>query len=205
MIGVPTAQASRYSEFWDSLIQLEKPEGTIVRVGRGPSVALNRNGLASIMLEEGLDWIFYADDDQIFEPDALMRLLEDDKDIVSGNYTAKHFPFPSHVYWQNPDGTVVPRDVKGKSGLLSVGSVGAGALLVQRRVIEKMVCPWWTLGQINPDKWGDDLHFCLKAREAGFEVWIDLDVEVGHKLNGTVWPGREGSRLLIGDTVIIGS
>jgi GT2 family glycosyltransferase len=202
LIAVPTSQSSRYSEFWESLFQLEKPEGTIVRVGKGPSVALNRNGLTSTMLELGLDWIFYVDDDQIFQPDTLMKLLADNKPVVSGAYCAKHHPFPPHVYWQNENGTVVPRSVKGESGLLSVGSVGAGALLVKREVIESMDCPWWTLGQIHKDKWGDDVDFCRRVHKAGFEIWIDLDVQVGHKLNGTVWPTKNGARLEIGDTTI---
>jgi hypothetical protein len=201
IIGVPTGQTARYSEFWDSLIQMKKPDGTIIRVGKGPSVALNRNGLTSIMLENGLDWILYVDDDQIFEPDTLLRLLADNKPVVSGNYCAKHFPFPSHVYWQNEQGDVVPRNVLSESGLLSVGSVGAGCLLVRREVIEKMECPWWTLGQMHKDKWGDDVDFCRRVHKAGFEVWIDLDVQVGHKLNGTVWPTKKGYRLEIGDTV----
>jgi GT2 family glycosyltransferase len=204
IIGVPTSQIGRYSEFWESLNQLERPAGTIVRVGKGGSVALNRNGLTSIMLEQGLDWIFYVDDDQIFQPDTLLRLLADNKPVVSGTYCAKHYPFPPHVYWQNENGDVVPRNVKDESGLLSVGSVGAGALLVRRDVIEKMDCPWWTLGQIHKDKWGDDVDFCRRVRLAGFEIWIDLSVPVGHKLNGTVWPTQKGYRLEIGDTTFEG-
>jgi GT2 family glycosyltransferase len=204
MIGVPTSQAARYSEFWDSLMQLNKPEGTIVQVGKGPSVALNRNGLTTIMLDKGLDWILYVDDDQIFEPDTLLKLLSDNKPIISGTYCAKHFPFPPHVYWQSESGDVVPRNIIGESGLLSVGSVGAGCLLVRREVIEAMECPWWTLGQIHRDKWGDDVDFCRRVHKAGYEIWIDLDAPVGHKLNGTVWPTKNGYRLEIGDSTFTG-
>jgi hypothetical protein len=61
---------------------------------------------------------------------------------------------------------------------------------VRRRVLEALGAPYWTLGQIAADEWGDDLDFCRRVRAAGFDIWCDLDCPVGHKIQATLWPQR---------------
>ncbi|GAI93114.1 unnamed protein product, partial [marine sediment metagenome] len=56
-----------------------------------------------------------------------------------------------------------------------VGEGGAGFLLVKREVFEKLPYPWFSF-----EKGGEDLYFCDKARENGFEIWADMSVLLGH-------------------------
>lgn len=193
VVGVSSGELARYAIFYASLMQLEKPPGTVQMLARSSVISENRNGIAEQALALGADWVLYLDDDQVLAPDTLTKLLARDKDIVSGLYVARAAPFQPHVYdIEDEKGWCKFRPLTpGSKGLVKVKAVGAGCMLVKTEVFRKMERPWWRLGQIIMDGWGDDLNFCHRAREAGFEVWADLEIAVGHQLNGTVWPKRD--------------
>jgi GT2 family glycosyltransferase len=196
-IGISSGESARSSEFWANFIRLELPPlVTKPEVARGACIAENRNKLTERALELNAEWIFYVDDDQLFDPLALNRLLLRNVDIVSGLYLARKFPFEPVVFDKASDDPTNPKGAyqmylnnqKNNVGLIKVAATGAGALLVRRRVLEKMQRPWWTLGQLHPSGWGDDLDFCYRAKEAGFDIYCDLREWVGHKIQGSIWP-----------------
>jgi GT2 family glycosyltransferase len=171
-------------------MHVERPEGTVVIQARGANVSENRNGIAERALALGCTHIWYVDDDQVFAPDTLNRLLAHDKDMVSGLYLKREAPFAPQVYDEaDARGFCKPRLLREfERGLIPAVATGAGCLLVKTTVLAAMDRPWWTLGQITKDGWGDDLDFCLRAKKAGFSLWCDLDVLVGHQMALTVWP-----------------
>ena len=193
VIGVPGGEFARYAIFYDSLLHLKTVEGTAMIQARGANIAENRNGIAERALAMGAEWIFYVDDDQVLAPDTLINLLKHDKDIVAGLYVSREAPFIPHVYDREDErGFCFPRLLNPfDGGLVQVKAAGSGCMLVKAKVFEKLEKPWWRLGQITSDGWGDDLHFCHRSREAGFEVWADLNTLVGHQTNGTLWPKRD--------------
>jgi hypothetical protein len=65
--------------------------------------------------------------------------------------------------------------------------VGGGWLMVQKGVFEGMDYPWWPPllqsfedGAIV-DFCGEDVGFCLKAKEKGFKIWVDPRIRIGHE------------------------
>lgn len=194
LIGVSAAETARFTDFWDSFVHVLPPSGVDVdiRVGRGANIAKNRNGLTEIALATGAEWIWYVDDDQVFAPDTLQRLLAHDVDVVSGLYVARDFPFKAQIFDREDErGLVAHRLFEPTDrGLVKVVAAGAGSFLVRRKVIETLTPPYWTLGQIEPDNWGDDLDFCRRVRAAWFDIWCDLECGVGHKIQATLWPER---------------
>lgn len=193
-IGVSAAETARFTDFWDSFVHIATPPETRleIRVGRGANIARNRNGLTELALQLGADWAWFVDDDQVFAPDALAQLLSHDRDVVSGLYVARDFPFKAQIFdREDGQGRVAHRLFEpGDTGLVRVLAAGAGSLLVRRRVLEALTPPYWTLGQIAKDEWGDDLDFCRRVRAAGFDIYCDLDCPVGHKIQATLWPQR---------------
>lgn len=189
---------------------LKRPQDTIWDgpdhfIGRGASIAVNRNGSAERALAVDCTHVLYLDDDHIFPPHLLTQLLSHDKDIISGLYVSREAPFYPQIYKGEDDKRWVHNKLLDPfmSGVIEVDCVGAGCLLVKAEVFRGMEKPWWTLGQTIKDGWGDDVDFCRRARDAGFRVWCDLELPVGHICNMTVWPQRGES----GDwtTVLIGA
>ena len=192
-VGVAAAETARFTDFWDGLLHVGSAGCPIqVRVERGGNIAKNRNRLTAWFLASDFEWLLYLDDDQILLPGTIERLIAHGKDVVGGVYVSRDFPFLPMLYdRENEAGKVGFREcLPGDRGLVSVKAIGAGCLLVHRRVLEALREPYWTVGQILPDALSDDIEFCRRVRQAGFDVWCDLDTRVGHKSHCTLWPER---------------
>jgi hypothetical protein len=192
-VCVSSGELARYAITYHSLMTVEGVCWQNVMQCRGAEISRNRNALAQQALEQGFDAVWHVDDDQVFAPDTLRRLMAHDKDVVSGLYVQRHHPFMANVFDEDRgDGWHRHLTLKpGDKGLIEVKGTGAGCLLVKRAVFEAMEKPWWRLGQLDPERWGDDVEFFMRVRQAGFKVWCDLDCLVGHQMTGTLWPHRQ--------------
>lgn len=195
LIGMAAGDSVRFSQFIASIIALEKPLGTKYVQCIGHSVALNWNNIAYRFLENPahLDWLFLVEDDHIFPPDTLMRLLAHKKDIVSGIYLQRRVPFAPMMFERvDEKGLIYHRFLqKGDKGLIKVAACGGGCLLIRRKVLEKIPQPWWTYGNsIHPDSTNHDVNFCREATKAGFEIFVDLDLPIVHMTYIPVVPVR---------------
>lgn len=190
VIGVSSAEQGRFSLFWASLFGLERPAGTAAVFARSAVISENRNHITEEALRLGADWVLYLDDDHVLKPDTLRRLLNADKDVISAHYIRRLPPFwPVIMDSELPNGTFTWKQLHpGERGIIKAAAVGAGCLLVKRKVLEALEPPYWTLGQIHPASWGDDLHFCSRVRKAGFDIHCDLDNTLAHIMTGCVWP-----------------
>ena len=188
LIGVPTAEYTKQAVFYDYYNLLEKPEGTIIMFARGQSPARNRNLLIKAALEQNCTHILFLDDDTAFPRDMIEKLARHDKDIVSGFYLMRSFPFNPIVFKQfNEIGKVAyyyPTD----DNLHEVACVGLGACLIKTDVFKKLTSPWIRLGEIELDHWSDDTGFFKRVREAGIKIYCDFSVCVGHMATVTIIP-----------------
>jgi hypothetical protein len=67
-------------------------------------------------------------------------------------------------------------------GLEQAGTCGLAACLIERRVFEAIPAPRFNF-EYTPKGWrGEDIWFCDRATEAGFQPMIDHDLsrEIGH-------------------------
>lgn len=81
--------------------------------------------------------------------------------------------------------SLCPSDIEGKQELIEVAYTGMGFMLVKKGVFEILGYPWFKpiekrIGDMV-DFTMEDVAFCLRAREKGFEVLIDPTVKVGHE------------------------
>ena len=189
LIGVSAAEQARFTAFYASLTGLNRPDNTINMFSTSSNIAENRNKITTEALRLGVDWVLYLDDDQILQPDTLDRLLAADKDIISAHYCQRQSPFNPVLMQQYANGNHSWKQLEPTDrGIVSIEAAGAGCLLVKRKVLEALQPPYWTLGQINPASWGDDLDFCLRVRQAGFTIYCDLENSIGHIMSGFVFP-----------------
>lgn len=194
------AEQSRYTAFDEYWGVLRTPEGSKKIQLRSSSIARSRNVACEAMLDGGFDHLLFIDDDQAFGPDLLLQLLSREKDIISGTYLIRRWPFHVCAFWKwlDPVGDKLPAGLplvlrQGMKGTFPIVAAGAGALLISRKVLETVSKPWFKLAYNEPDMIAEDLGFFLAATNAGFQPWLDLDCIVGHMVSQAVWPYREGA------------
>lgn len=173
-IGVCTNRLVK-SKTASSLLQLvanSKYDYKIIVSTRGYNTSENRNYVATQAVNSGCSHLFFVDDDMVFPPDVLDRLLAHDKDIIGGVYNTKYET-------QSP--VIEYLDDK-RTGLFKVGAIGTGCLLIKTEVFKKVPQIWFTYewNDNGSVKMSHDWLFCHKAREYGFDIWADSSLEIGH-------------------------
>ena len=131
------------------------------------------------------DYIMWIDSDQVFEPNDFFKLLEHDKDIVSGLYLRKPQgdtlnDVPIEFACFNEDGKrLYTNEVNGE--LRKVWSNGMGWMLIKKGVFEKIEYPWFGPIIEGLGFHGEDVSFQLRAKDVGFESYVDTSIIVGHE------------------------
>lgn len=181
------------NDFYDCFDALERPSGTVVVRMSGSSPARNRNLGIELCLREGCTHLFFLDDDMVFAPDTLMRLLQHaDRDVVSALCLSRDAPHRPVLSRTLERGAYQPLYLRpGDYGLRDVANCGFGCVVIRAEVFRALEQPWVRLGEMEHDLWTDDLGFFHRVREAGFRLWCDFDVHVGHHVNIVVWPHRD--------------
>lgn len=179
-IVICSGRATAYSSFVGCMLNTQIPEGTELRLTISAFVDENRN--ESIKRSKG-EWVWFVDDDHIWEPDLLLKLLDHDKDIVVP-FTPRKFPPFDPVLFKgyNPiNKTLLRIDLKDiKPSLIEVYAAGAAGMLIKRKVFEKISYPWFEIKREDGTIYGEDIMFSQKARENGFKIFADLNLKMGH-------------------------
>lgn len=124
-----------------------------------------REELVQTAIEGKCTHLLFLDSDMTFEKDAVVRLLKRKKHIVGADYNVRKLPAKSTAILFN-----------GNKPLREAKSVATGFMLIDLSVFKNISKPWFFWGE----NLGEDYWFCNKAREAGYKVWCDLEVKVGH-------------------------
>lgn len=194
LIAIP-AQDLMHTGFVQSLLALKIPEGAQIRYGMilNSLVYDARNALAAQAVKEDTDFILWLDSDMTFSPSLLVDLLADDKDIVSGLCFRRRPPFSPTLYKtlradrERPERNAHEKyDDYPKDTLFEVEGCGMAAVLMKTDVLRKITLHEFVPGKANMPPfapilgYGEDLSFCVRAREAGCSIWCDSRVKVGH-------------------------
>jgi len=144
-----------------------------------------------------MQWVFFSDDDHVWDGDLLMRLLDRKLDVVAPLCSMRYPPFhaislePNH----NGDETVWNAGSKWRPwskialhGLQETQVIGGAGLLVRRPVLEALKEHWFDPGQLDRGHMQEDTNFSKKVIEAGYKIWVDCDNKIGHITPCSVWP-----------------
>lgn len=190
MICVPTAEFARQAVFYDYFNMMDKPVDSLMTFVHGQSPARNRNLAIEQAQQHSCTHILFIDDDLQIPPNLLTKLLSHDKDIVSGYYIMRDYPHKPILFETALDnGQCVhkfPKD--GENNLVECVAFGLGAVLIKMHVFDKLERPYVRLGEIEVDHWCDDIGLWNRCREAGFKLYCDLSVTLGHMCTVTVVP-----------------
>lgn len=103
---------------------------------QGSMISNSRNGIVELALQEKCDYLLWIDSDMSFPPDALMRLLKHERDIVGATYNKKVPPFETlgKFAGTKPDGPIT-------GGLYEALLLPGGMMLVKAEVYRKLGWP----------------------------------------------------------------
>jgi GT2 family glycosyltransferase len=178
-IVIPTNVTSRYTDFHVSLLNTRIPSGTSIQYAMGTSIDKNRN--SAITQAKG-DWIWFLDDDHVWEPDLLLHLLSHNVDIVAPLTCKRNAPWEPLVYGRTDEnGNYVPLHLPDEQPRLrQVIATSTAGMLVRKQVLQEMAHPWFEMGKLSSETTGEDIYFCHKARKLGFKVYADLTRSMPH-------------------------
>jgi len=183
LIAVPCMD-SVPSQFAQSLATLNKVEECAVAFQMGSLIYNSRNYLATAAVKMEADYILWLDSDMVFPSDTLERLWKDrDKgDIVTGIYYRRVEPYKPVLYsrldidgngcqWENCE------DIKNE--IFEVEGCGFGCVLTPTNVFIDVMNRFGNMfSPINGV--GEDLSFCWRAKQCGYNIVADPSIPLGH-------------------------
>lgn len=140
-----------------------------------------RNNLVKTALDIKADYLLFVDADMRFPKDTLQILMAHDKDIIGVNATTRSEPVKPTAKNMliNEDGSIdwMPIYSNAKTGIEKADGIGCGVMLIKRKVVEELEEPYFYFEQLPGNKLlGEDIYFCVKAKDAGFDTWVDHDL-----------------------------
>jgi len=148
----------------------------------GMTVPDARNFIVKKAIDEGYDYIFFVDDDDIIPRNALVQLIHHKADIVGGFYYRKYTPLESVGMHFNKEGNPSSIDDYKIGDIIHDTLVlPMGCTLIKTEVFKKIDFPWFrTIKRANQPALTEDTYFCEKAREAGFDIITDTGIQCLH-------------------------
>ena len=153
-------------------------------------IIASRNFIKEYALKNGYDYFFSLEQDVIVQPDALKKLLSQNKKIISGivmnnlpvGNTVKVMPM---IYVEHKlDSTgldYISTEELSKSQVIEVKACALGCVLIHKDVLKKITFRY-TGGF-------DDMMFCKDAIDSGFKIYADTSVKPKHLHSS--WEGIE--------------
>ena len=151
------------------------------------------------------DYQLWIDSDIVFDTSKFWQLCDlaisedgTEKEIVSGWYCTEDGKTTSCAHWLEENdfrknGGVMNHEtlesISKRRKPFTVDYIGFGWVMIKNGVFEnkEMKYPWFApkmqqfeSGEVQ-DMCGEDVSFCLDAINAGFDIWVDPRIRVGHE------------------------
>lgn len=173
--------------FCQSLALLQRAGDTVVGFEVGSLVYIARNNLARQAIKAEADYVLWLDSDMVFSPDLLQRMLkvcqENNIDFLTGLAFRRKPPYTPCLFdklEKIDKGASYTALVSVPDGRFKVGGCGFAGVLMTTDVLLSVMAKFD--GQMfEPMKgFGEDVAFCWRARQCGYDIWCDSDIELGH-------------------------
>lgn len=192
-IGFPLVDNTVPVQFFTSFACMEKPsEYTLLmpEFPHGPwgsNIADARNSLIMQAQAEGASHLLMCDTDQIYPPDTLTKLLAHNVDICGVRVHSRWMPF-SPVFYRGSLGQYkfIPDEEMYSGEVVEIDATGTGCLLLNMRIFDELKPPWFQFTMHRDRPVGEDIYFCSQARQAGFKIFVDTSIAVGHMTTLTI-------------------
>lgn len=185
MIAVPCMDQCP-TPFVRSLALLKKVGDCELAMKSGSLVYTSRNELATRAMQTEADYVVWFDSDMVFAPNTLERLMktltDNDYDIVTGLYFRRVPPYSPTLFDRlDIDGEIcwwsefkeIPEEP------FEVGGCGFGCVLMKTDAFFDVQGRFGNMFAPIGNN-GEDIAFCWRARQCGYKIYCDPNVECGH-------------------------
>ena len=188
-VSVPLLEAAG----WD--------HGTVYEIG-SPYISHARSKLLRKALNADATAIIFIDHDLSWQPDALLRLLEIEDEVVSGTYRFKKEPEEyMGALVTTDDGMPIVR----ADGCVEAHSIPAGMLKITREGVNSFMAAWPELcfgeaaapfvdlfnhGAHGNVWYGEDYAFARRWREKCGKIWLVPNLQIDHHTKDQPYPGH---------------
>ncbi len=183
MIAIPTVDGWVHASVMKSLVpqMIGRP---LAFLQKAVPIERARNEMVKMFLAvEDATHLFFVDADTVPPPGAVDKLLFLDTDIATGiTPILNHDDITSNVFMTEAgEGFPLSIDEAVKEKPYEITGIGLACALIKREVLEKLEHPIFSSLWFQNGKFCEgDIHFCSKAREAGFKIMVDPSVMCGH-------------------------
>lgn len=173
--------------FCQSLALLQRAGDTMVGFEVGSLVYDARNKLAREAIRSEADYVLWLDSDMVFAPNLLQRMLkvcqENDIDFLTGLCFRRKPPYTPCLFdrlEKLAHGASYTAIMSVPEGRFQVGGCGFAGVLMSTDVLLS-VSAKFNGRMFDPmEGFGEDVAFCWRARQCGYEIWCDSEIELGH-------------------------
>jgi glycosyltransferase involved in cell wall biosynthesis len=167
-----------------------------------PYISSARATMLRKALDAKADIIIFLDYDLSFPPEALVKLIQTQGEVVSGAY---RFKMDEEKYMgrlaEDKDGRPIVRD----DGCVKAEWIPAGFLKVEATAIDAFMGAYPELcfgpryapsvdlfnhGAHEGVWWGEDYAFSRRWRDMGGEIWVIPDLDITHHSKASSYPGN---------------
>ena len=174
------------------IFQTQHPEFEFFFCPRGRMyVAMNRETIMQKALDLGADYVFFVDDDMIFEADIFEKLYRHKVDLVAALAFTRNPPHLAVMYkteqgWD----PIMHREYYTtdwirnypRNKLVEVDAVGFGCVLINLNTVKNMETPYF----MSSTGTGEDITFCINFKKSGGRIFMDTSTIIGHLSNPTI-------------------
>jgi len=156
----------------------------------GKEIGDARNKLAKAALDRGNKYIFFLGDDVVAPPHTIRQFIyrmenHPGVDVVGGVYCAKADPPAPLVFKGNGGGSYWDWKV---GEFFQCTGLGMDCTLIRTDILRKIPEPWFKTvdidkhidGENGLEAWTEDLYFCKKVTDAGFNIFCDAFIVCDH-------------------------
>lgn len=190
LVGIPSTDFL-HVEFVKSLTNLilrlkkDKVDFT-VHFESGTLVYVARDNIACKAINEGYTHVLWLDSDMVFTDDFFDTLTFCGKPFVCGIFQSRRKGYHSALF-KNLDINNLERFEEYPSQPFRIAGCGFAGVLIETEVLKAVMQKHGTC--FLPLKmYGEDLAFCLRASQMGYEIWADPTAVMGHVGHITIYP-----------------
>lgn len=194
LIAVPTLDTVPV-DFLESLSKLIirlKDDGVdfALKIEAGTLVYFARESLTRYAIVNRFTHVLWLDSDMVFTDGIADDLQFCGKKIVTGIAHSRRPPFSSCLFTEIFPGVEKWKGNEYPAAPFQVAACGMACCLVAVEVLEAVRAKFGNCFQpmTDPITYGEDVAFCWRAAQCGFEIWADPAVRVGHVGRTVIWP-----------------